>query len=70
MGIAGVCIRFGAAFRGRGWLGLGGEVAAEERNEVARRWRIGEAMAVGEQVFEGRHFCVSRCSRRGTGLGF
>lgn len=36
-------------------------MAAEERNEVARWWRIGEAVAVREQVFEGRHFCGSRC---------
>lgn len=49
-GIPEVCIRFG----------LGGEVAAEERNEVQRWWRIGEAVPVREQVFEGRHFCELR----------
>lgn len=56
-GIPEVCARLGTRFGGRGWLGLGGEVAAEERDEAARRRRIGETAAVGEQMFEYRHFC-------------
>lgn len=56
-GISGVGSLLGTRFGGSGRLGIGGELAAEERDEVARRRRIGEAVtAVGEQAFERRHF--------------